>query len=123
MRQKPTAGSAPQPKPTTIDEYLQALDPEKRAALSRLRKQIHAAARGLEEGMSYGLPTFRHAGRPLIYMGAAAKHCAIYGAVGAMEGLLKGYDVAKGTIRFQPEKPLPPALVKAIVRARLSRRP
>lgn len=121
MRKKPTAGSTPRPKPTTIDEYLDALEPEKRGALARLRKQIHAAAPGLVEEISYGLPAFRHRGRPLIYMGAAAKHCAIYGAVGDMGGLLKGYDVAKGTIRFDARKPLPAAIVKAVVRARLAR--
>lgn len=121
MRRKTQAGPTSRPKPNSIDDYLEALDPSKRAALVRLRKQIHAAAPGLVEEISYGLPAFRYEGRPLIYMGAAARHCAIYGAVGDMGGLLKGYDVAKGTIRFDPGKPLPPTLVKAIVRARLAR--
>lgn len=43
----------------TIDEYLAALDADKRAALARLRKIIRAAAPGLEEGISYQLPAFR----------------------------------------------------------------
>ena len=33
---------------------------------------------------------------------------------------LEGYDTAKGTIRFQAEKPLPAALVRKIVLARVA---
>lgn len=121
MREKTRMGAAPRPKPTTIDAYLDGLEPEKRAALSRLRRQIHAAAPGLTEQIRYGLPAFRHQGRPLIYMGATPKHCAVYGAVGEMGDALAGYDVSKGTIRFDAARPLPAALVRKIVKMRLSR--
>jgi uncharacterized protein YdhG (YjbR/CyaY superfamily) len=33
---------------------------------------------------------------------------------------LKAYETSKGTIRFQPEKPLPAALVRKIVKLRLA---
>ena len=32
---------------------------------------------------------------------------------------LKAFQISKGTIRFSPEKPLPAALVKKLVKARM----
>jgi uncharacterized protein YdhG (YjbR/CyaY superfamily) len=63
--------------PRTIDEYLAALDDDKRAALERPRKIIRAVAPGAEECISYGLPTFRLDGRGIACFGAAANHCSV----------------------------------------------
>lgn len=109
-------------KPTTIDEYLRQLPNEQRRALQTLRAQIKAVVPAAEEYISYGLASFGLNGRPLIYMGAAKNHCAIYGAT-ADDGLaekLKGFKQSKGTIQFTPEKPIPPAVVKLIVQARVA---
>ncbi|MEO8660793.1 MAG: DUF1801 domain-containing protein [Bryobacteraceae bacterium] len=110
-------------KPTTIDEYLAGLSDENRAALEKLRKIIRAAAPKAEECISYGLAAFRLNGM-LVGMGATAKHCAFYlmsgSTVEAHKDELKDYDTSKGTIRFAPDKPLPAALVKKLVKARLA---
>ena len=65
-------------KPKTIDQYLAAANPGQRAALEKLRRTIRAAAPGAEEGISYGLAGFKLCGRPLVYFGAWANHCAFY---------------------------------------------
>ena len=123
-------GSKPKPKPKpktkarprTIDEYLEALSGDKRAALERVRKIIRAAAPGAEECISYQIPAFRLDGRGLVWFGAAANHCAIYGVVGADKRGLEGYDTSgRGTIRFQPDEPLPAALVRKLVKARIAK--
>jgi uncharacterized protein YdhG (YjbR/CyaY superfamily) len=108
----------------TIDEYLAPLPADKRAALQWLRRQIKAAAPDAKECISYGIPAFRLDGKLLVHFGAAAKHCAFYpgGIVEHFAGELAGYDTSKGTIRFPPEAPLPAALIRAIVRAQISRR-
>jgi len=117
-----TPKAQPAAKPSTIDEYLAPLGDEQRAALERLRKIIHSAAPGAEECISYGLPAFRLDGKCFIYIGAAAKHCAIYGALGTDAEMFKDYDTSsKGTVRFQPDDPLPAALVKKLVKARIAR--
>lgn len=110
-------------KTKTFEAYLAAVDPEKRAALERLRKIIRAAAPEAEECISYGVPAFRLNGKFLVGLAAAAPHCSFYpGAVVATLGEgLEGYDTSKGTIRFQPDKPLPRALIRKLVKARIAR--
>jgi uncharacterized protein YdhG (YjbR/CyaY superfamily) len=112
-------------KPTTIDQYLAAVrDDDQRAALQKLRKTIHAAAPKAQEYIGYGLAAFRLDGRPLVALGAAASHCAFYlmsgSTVEAHKDALKSYDTSKGTIRFPADKPLPAALVRKLVKARIA---
>ena len=110
-------------KPKTIDEYLAALSEDKRAALEKLREAIRAAAPEAEECISYQLPAFRQNGM-LVAFGATANHCAFYlmssSTVEAHKDELKDYDTSKGTIRFQADKPLPVALVRKLVKARIA---
>jgi uncharacterized protein YdhG (YjbR/CyaY superfamily) len=107
----------------TIDGFLATLEPAQRAALERLRSQIHAAAPGCEECISYGMPAMKHNGRMLVWFAAAARHCALYpGAIVAdFEAELEAFGTSKGTIRFTPVKPIPAALVKRIVKACVAR--
>lgn len=117
---------SPQPRirARSIDEYLAARPPQQQAALERLRGIIKAAAPSAEECISYGLPAFRLDGRVLVYFGATAKHCSFFPGSGATVAahapLLKDYDTSKGTIRFQPGKPLPAALVRRLIKARIA---
>ncbi|MCL5021538.1 MAG: DUF1801 domain-containing protein [Bacteroidetes bacterium] len=108
-------------KPATIDEYPSGLDKEKRAALEKLRKTIKSAAPGGEECISNQMPAFRIDGRILLWMGAGANHCAFYpgGIVEQYKDDLRGYKTSKGTIPFQPDKPIPSTLVRKIVRAKI----
>ena len=113
--------ASPSRRPTTIDEYLAPLSEDKRAALERLRKIIRAAAPKAEECISYQLPAFCLDGKAFIWIGAAANHCAVYGVGGADADVLESYDTSKGTIRFQPDKPLPATLVRKLVKARIAK--
>lgn len=121
MKAKTVHVGASAKAPTAFRGYLAALPAGQRAALERIRTVVHATLPGVEEGFGYGLPTFRLHGKALLHIGAAAKHCAIYGAVGDFAKDLAEFDVSKGTIRFQPEKPLPVALLKRLVLARAER--
>jgi uncharacterized protein YdhG (YjbR/CyaY superfamily) len=110
-------------KPKTIDDYLAALSADQRTTLEALRKTIKAVAPEVQECISYGLAAFRLNGRPLVGLGATAHHCAFYLMSGSMveahKDALKGYDTSKGTIRFQADTPLPTALVRKLVKARI----
>jgi uncharacterized protein YdhG (YjbR/CyaY superfamily) len=124
MAGKPKTGTKTKTKTKTTDEFLAALSDDKRAALEKLRKTIRAAAPGAEESFSYGLPAFRLNGRPLAAFGATASHCAFYPMSGSIveahKNELKNYSTSKGTIRFQPDNPLPAVLVRKLVKARIA---
>lgn len=110
------------PAAKDVDSYLAALPDEQRTALEDVRRTIKGAAPEAIEAISYGIPGYKHKGKPLIHFGAAKNHCAIYGAAVAESDKedLKGYDMSKGTIRFTPDKPLPTALLERLVRARMA---
>jgi uncharacterized protein YdhG (YjbR/CyaY superfamily) len=109
--------------PETIDDYLATLDVAERTALEKLRKDIHAAAPGAEECISYRIPAVRFNGKLLCWFAAQKKHCAFYpgAVVQTQKALLEGYDTAKGTVRFQAARPLPALLVRKLVRAQIAR--
>lgn len=109
------------PPAASVDDYLAKLPAEQRLALETLRGLIRAVAPEAVEAISYGLPTFKLDGN-LVHFGAAAKHCAFYpgAVVTAFADRLKGFETAKGTIRFQPDAPLPPDLIADIVRYRIA---
>jgi uncharacterized protein YdhG (YjbR/CyaY superfamily) len=100
------------------------LSADKRRALQKLREQIKAGAPQAEECISYGVPGFRLNGRLLASYAASSKHCAFYpgSIVQQFKKELKDYDTAKGTIRFSADKPIPGALVRKIVKARIAQR-
>jgi len=109
-------------KPDTIDDFLATIDSDKRAALEKLRRIIKAAAPKAEECISYGVPAFKQNGL-LVAFGASKNHCSFYPGSSLIEEYaneLKNFSASKGTIRFQPEKPIPTALIRKIVKARLA---
>jgi uncharacterized protein YdhG (YjbR/CyaY superfamily) len=111
-------------KAKTIDQYLAGLPRDQRAALEEIRRTIQAAVPRGEECISYGVPAFRVDGKVLVGFGAASGHCTFFPMSGTITAAhraeLSGYETTKGAIRFQPESPLPGALVRKLVRWRLA---
>ena len=68
------------------------------------------------------MPTFKYLGL-LVGFAAFKDHCSFFpmghSAIEKFKDELRPYETAKGAIRFQVEKPLPAALVKKIVGARV----
>ncbi len=111
-------------KAKTVDDYLAGLPREQRAALEGIRETVKAAVPKGEECISYGVPAFRVDGKLLVGFGAASRHCTFYPMSGtitaAHQAELSGYDTSKGAIHFPAERPLPPSLVRKLVRWRLA---
>jgi uncharacterized protein YdhG (YjbR/CyaY superfamily) len=105
----------------TVDEYLAGVPKEARATLGKLRRTIKAAAPMASEVISYQMPMYKHHGM-VIGFAAFKNHCSIFPGSAVMDAHkeeLKRYETSKGTIRFPAGKPLPAALVKKLVKARI----
>ena len=105
----------------TVDDYLARVPEEARATLEKLRQTIRAAAPKAVEVISYQMPMFKHHGM-VAGFAAFKDHCSLFPGSAVMEEYreeLKRYDTSKGTIRFPAGKPLPVALVRKLVKARV----
>jgi uncharacterized protein YdhG (YjbR/CyaY superfamily) len=105
-----------------IDAHLAALPPDQRDALQALRETIAAAAPEAVEAISYGLPAFKYRGRGLLWFEAFSKHCSLFpgASVHNYAAELEGYTIAKGTVQFTPDHPLPPVLVTRMVQDKMA---
>jgi len=117
--------SAPKSKnaPKTVEEYLDTIPEPARSTLNKIRAAIRAAAPPDSiEVISYGIPAFKHQ-QILIWYAGFSNHCSVFptaAVIAAFKKELKGFVISKGTIQFPTDKPLPAALVKKMVRARLA---
>ena len=103
-------------KPKTITEYINAAPKEAQDKLREMRACIRKAAPGAKEGLKWGMPAF--SGRRILVTFAGFKHhIGFYptpSAVEAFKTKLKKFKMAKGSIQFPLEKPLPLALIRKI---------
>ena len=108
---------------SSVETYLAALPGDSRKALERLRKTIRAAAPEATEAIAYGMPVFKDRGRSLVGYAAFKDHCSLFpmslAAIAANRKAVAPYLSGKATLRFTVDEPLPAALVKKIVAARI----
>ena len=124
MRRATAARPATKSTPAkTVDDYLAAAPDDARIALENLRKTIRAAAPKATEVISYQIPAYKHHGL-LVGFAASAGHCTFHimsvKVTTAHADDLKGYKIGKASIRFEPNNPVPAALVTKLVKARIA---
>jgi uncharacterized protein YdhG (YjbR/CyaY superfamily) len=109
--------------PKTVDEYLSAVPQPARGTLEKMRAAIRSAVPpDAIEAISYGMPAFRNK-RVLVWFAAFSDHCSLFPTAAVIDALkdeLKPFSTSKGTIHFPTDKPLPTALIKKIVKARVA---
>jgi len=107
-----------------VNEYLAGLPEPARTTLKRVRAVIRSVVPvETTEVISYGIPTFKYK-RRLVAFAAFRDHCSFFplgsSVLDAFKDELKEFRVSKGTLHFPLDRPLPTALVKKIVRARIA---
>jgi uncharacterized protein YdhG (YjbR/CyaY superfamily) len=106
-----------------VDEYLRGIDEPKRSTLQALRRTILEIVPEAEEVISYRVPAFRVRGRTVAGFAAFQNHLSYLpfsGSVLAQLGdELDGYTMTKSALHFPVDRPLPKALVKKLIAARL----
>jgi uncharacterized protein YdhG (YjbR/CyaY superfamily) len=106
-----------------IDEYLAGVPQPARSALKQMRAAIRSAVpRDATEIISYRIPAFK-SHKVLVWYAAFSNHCSLFPTASVIETFkdeLKGFSTSKGTIHFPTNKPLPTALIKKLVKARVA---
>ena len=116
------AGAMAMPPAASVDEYLAAFPKEARDPMAGLRRIIKAAAPRAQEGISYRMPFYKLKG-PLVGFAGYAHHVGLYGISLAIQEAyrkeLESYETSRGTVRLPIGKPLPVALVRKLIVARV----
>lgn len=109
--------------PPTIAEYVAGIPESSRKAFNELRAAIRSAVSAeAVEVISYRIPAFKHQ-RILVWFAAFANHCSLFPTAAVIEAFrteLKSLSTSKGTIHFPIDRPIPAALVKKLVKARVA---
>ena len=106
-----------------VDSYISAAPKESRAKLTQLRKVIRAVAPKAKEGISYRMPYYDYHGA-LVWFAAFKSHIGIFlrpPVIAEHKRELKRYVTTKSAIHFPIDKPLPLALIRRLVRARMAK--
>jgi len=109
------------PPAKDIDAYIARFPREVQPVLKKIRATIKKAAPGAEEGISYGIPVFKEKGN-LVYFGGFKHHISYFptsSAIRTFKKELAGYATARGTVRFDLDKPVPYALIARITAFRV----
>ena len=110
----------------TVSQYIAATPPVARKALKQLRAAVKAAAPGITERISYGIPSFELNGRYVLYIAAFREHVSVYpvtaGMVARYGDAIARYRRGKGTLRFALDAPIPVGLVRKLAKVQVGER-
>jgi len=109
--------------PKTVEEYIAGVPEPARSTLKKMRAAIRSAVPPeATEIISYRIPAFKHK-KVLVWFAAFSNHCSLFptaAVIDAFKSELRGFSTSKGTIHFPTDKPLPTALIKELVKARVA---
>lgn len=108
-------------KPTTIDEYIAAFEPEIAERMEIIRDILHKAAPKAVEAIKYQMPTLV-LGKNLVHFAAYKNHIGIYPASSKDPKTLielTPYLHGEATMRIKHAEKIPTKLITSIVKERV----
>ncbi|CAB4556426.1 MAG: DUF1801 domain-containing protein [Actinobacteria bacterium] len=103
--------------------HLAKVPQPQKATLEALRRSILEIIPDAEEVISYGFPGYRLDGKIICGFDAFKNHCSFFPhsslVIPELENELVNYKTSKGALQFPIDKPLPKALVKKLIKARM----
>ena len=106
----------------TIDEYISSFPKNVQDILQQLRQTIRDSAPNSSESISYQIPTYKLNGS-LVHFAAYKNHVGFYptpSGINEFREELSDYEIAKGSVKFPLNKPLPINLIREIVKFRVT---
>jgi uncharacterized protein YdhG (YjbR/CyaY superfamily) len=108
-------------KSKEIDKFIAGFPKEVQEILEKIRETIRGAAPEAEETINYGIPTFTLGGN-LVHYSAFKNHIGFYPTPSGIEKFkkeLSAYEMAKGSVKFPLDQPIPYGLIQRIVEFRV----
>jgi len=108
-------------KPKSVPEYIAATRQPARARLREIRQAVRAAAPKAKEELKWNAPA--HSYQRILVMYAAFKnHVSLFpgtATVRAFKQELAKYETSGSTVKFPLDRPVPSALIRRLVTARV----
>lgn len=105
-----------------IDEYFRTFPKEVQGRLTEIRNLVKQISPEALESISYGMPTFKLNGKPLVYFAGYENHIGFYPIPSGIEAFKKELSVyiqGKGSVQFPLSEPLPKDLITNILKFRV----
>lgn len=107
---------------SALTDYIATLAEPQRSAVASVYGRARSLVPEAEDSQSYGMPALRYRGKPLVALKVASGHIGLFPfspeAIDAVRDELVGFDLAKGTIRFTADHPIPDEVLDRVIRAR-----
>jgi len=99
---------------STIDQYIEQFEGEKKDILKKVRKLIAEIVPPLaDETISYQMPTFRYKGN-IIHFAMNKQHLGLYpgpAAIANFADRLQNFKTSKGAIQIPIDQPIPQQII------------
>jgi len=104
-----------------VPSYLQELPDDRRASLAKLRQLCLDTLAGYQEGMEYGMPSYKKDGIVEVAFASQRNYISLYilkhAVIEAHRPQLAGLNVGKGCIRYSKPAKLDFAIVELLLAA------
>lgn len=105
-----------------VDEYIDKSSAKAKDKLIEIRLIVKSISKEIDEGIAYGMPSYKLMGEPLFYFASMKGHIGIYptpNPIKVHKNILKDFSTSKGCVRIPYEKKIPISIIKKLIKERV----